>query len=537
MTHFIKKFLFISFIFSNLSISAVIESDSTSSVGSDSSWQTGISLPSNNEADNACAVTSGIPFSCTLPTSGADTVSCQAISLPDGVTLTNSCVLAGTKNEDFSIEVSFDDGVNDAVSKIINLTASVNQDPTASDPLNCSDPDAGSSWTCSLADSASDPESQNIIFLSNSNTPSWVSINGTTLSGTPTSSGEVDIQYSISDGVNTINHTYTVTVNINTANIILGSNAVTSENLSDAGVSADFLSALNGSGCGNDGTSNCLTIFNSGKSSTSCSLGGGASASAAQIEAYALCVIVENATTTSASIATNQPASNASAGCSANVSQQINLPSMCGYSAWRCYVSNAHSDWNVLSNTGPAYNGGGPAAYAVSIPGNTTATGTVNLSIAMKLAPNYSDHLIKTVSIPVNVQTAIANAVNGKKHFTLSSGQKHDYGRAWDSCNEKGGRLATKTETNGTNGNSIFQPNGITGKLVRGGKPSGGWNGLSCYGQGEGYPAHMTKAGANKISCNRYGQWMWCNTDGWGCSQTAGNRAYTCVDLPSCPSN
>jgi len=242
MTHFIKKFLFISFIFSNLSISAVIESDSTSSVGSDSSWQTGISLPSNNEADNACAVTSGIPFSCTLPTSGADTVSCQAISLPDGVTLTNSCVLAGTKNEDFSIEVSFDDGVNDAVSKIINLTASVNQDPTASDPLNCSDPDTGTSWTCSLADSASDPESQNIIFLSNSNTPSWVSINGTTLSGTPTSSGEVDIQYSISDGVNTINHTYTVTVNINTANIILGSNAVTSENLSDAGVSADFLS-------------------------------------------------------------------------------------------------------------------------------------------------------------------------------------------------------------------------------------------------------------------------------------------------------
>ncbi|MDC1114157.1 hypothetical protein OAS65_02120 [Methylophilaceae bacterium] len=528
---------------SALVAAATIQIDDTSQVGSDSNWQTGLSLPSDSDADTACSITAGLPFSCTLPSSGTNTVSCTAVNVPAGVTVSSGCVMAGTQTADFSVEVSFDDGVSDALSKTINLTTAPNQNPTVLDPSGCASPSTGVVWSCSLAGTASDPELQTLSFVTNADTPSWASISNNTISGTPASSGAVAVAYSVFDGVNTVNHIYNITVAVGTAGIILSSDPVTASNLTDAGVSSDFVSALGDSGCGSDGTSNCLAVFNANKSSTACTLAGGASATGAQTEAFAQCVIVEDATSTASSVATTQPTATIASGCSADVSQEITLPSMCGYSAWRCYVTNKPSDWTLLSTTGGVNSGGGPAAYAVEIPGDTTSTGTVNLSVQMKLAPNYSDHLIKTVSMPVAASAAIADAVNGTKHFSIpdsaSSQAKYDYGMAYDSCSNQGGRLASKSETNGTNGDSFFQPTGITTKLAKGGHPDGGWAQASCYGQGQGYPAHHTKNGVDALSCTKTsnGAWRSCNMGGNTCSTHTGTRAYTCVDLPSCPSN
>ena len=94
-----------------------IDDSMTSNVGSDANWQTGLSVPSDSAANAACSITAGLAFSCTLPASGSDTVSCTGVSLPAGVTLSNACVLAGTQTGDFSVEVSFDDGVSDALSR------------------------------------------------------------------------------------------------------------------------------------------------------------------------------------------------------------------------------------------------------------------------------------------------------------------------------------------------------------------------------------------------------------------------------------
>jgi hypothetical protein len=528
---------------SALVAAATIQIDDTSQVGSDSNWQIGLSLPSDSDADTACSITAGLTFSCTLPATSSDTVSCTGVTLPVGVTLSNACVLAGTQNGDFSVEVSFTDGANDSVSRVINLTTAPNQNPTVSDPSGCASPSTGVVWSCSLAGTASDPEAQSLSFATNADTPSWASISNNTISGTPASSGAISVAYSVFDGVNTVNHIYNITVAVGTASIILSSDPVTASNLTDAGVSSDFVSAISGSGCGSDGASNCLTVFNTNKSSTTCTLAGGASATGAQTEAFAQCVIVEDATSTASSVATTQPTATASSGCSASVSQQITLPSMCGYSAWRCYVTNKPSDWTLVSTTGGVNTGGGPAAYAVDIPGNTTSTGTVNLQVQMKLAPNYSDHLIKTVSIPIGVAAAIADAVNGTKHFTISSSassqSRYDYGLAYDSCNSKGGRLASRSETNGTSGHSFFQPSGITTRLVKGGTIPGGWAQARCYGQGEGWPANATKSGVDGLSCTKSsnGNWLGCPTTGSGCSTFTGTRSYTCVDLPSCPSN
>lgn len=521
---------------------ADIDGADTSVIGSDSSWQSGLMPPSDSDANAACSITAGIPFSCVLPSTGNGPVSCSGTSL-GGLSLDSSCGLSGTLTGDAAITVDFDDGIGDPVSQTINLTAAPNQNPSVSDPSGCPTPSTGVAWSCSLAGSASDPEAQTVSFVTNANTPSWASISNNTISGTPAASGAINFGYSVFDGINTVNHTYNVTVIVGTASIILSDDPVTASNLTDAGVSSGFVSALNGTGCGSDGTSNCLTVFNANKGSTSCTLAGGASATGAQTEAFAQCVIVEDATATASSVAATLPTETASSGCSATVSQEIALPSMCGYSAWRCYVTNKPSDWTLLTSTGGVNTGGGPAAYAVDIPGNTASSGTVTLSVQMKLAPNYSDHLIKTVNMPIGVTAAISDAVNGKKHFTIADDanyqSRYDYGMAYDSCVSKGGRLANKADTNGTGGHSFYQPDGITAKLVKGGTISGGWSQARCYGKNNSYVAHSTKSGTDRLSCTQSsnGSWMNCSTAGNNCSTFAGTRNYTCVDLPSCPSS
>ena len=146
-------------LFVGFHLAADIEEDRTNSIGS-GDWQTGLITPSDSDADSACNVIAGLPFSCTLPTSGGGSVTCSPVSIPGGLTLSSGCVLAGSSTSDFSVDVQFDDGVSDPVTKTINLTAGPNQSPTASDPSGCPAAKTGVAWSCNLAGSATDPEGQ-----------------------------------------------------------------------------------------------------------------------------------------------------------------------------------------------------------------------------------------------------------------------------------------------------------------------------------------------------------------------------------------
>jgi hypothetical protein len=509
---------------------ADIEQDRTSSIGNpDALWQIGLQVPSDDQANDACSIVAGLPFSCTLPSS--DGVTCSPVSIPGGLTLSSGCQLAGSSTSDFSLDVQFDDGVSDPVTKTINLTAAPNQSPSVADPTGCSAPKSGVTWSCDLASSVSDPEGQSLTYSLGAGAPSWASLNGSVLSGTPPEAGNLGVPYDVSDSVNIVSYTYNITIAAGTAAVILGADPVTSTLLADAGVSQTMQNALNVNGCGPSGTQNCLDVFNSNKGSTSCTLDGGSSASGSQIEAFALCVIVEDATATATAVPTTLASTSASAGCSS--STQAALPSMCGYSAWRCYVTGMPSDWNLLENTGGVNSGGGPAAYAVEIPSSTTSSGTVTLSVAMKLAPNYSDHLIKTVSLPVNVSQAVGDAVNGVKQYTLTS-NTHNWAAAFDSCQAKGGKLGYADSVTG-GGNMWFQPAELPlgVKMAKGGQPSGSsGSGYSCWGQNNNYPVYGSGSDKN-ISCSKDGSW-WRKKHGSGTVQSAGNWKYACVELPSC---
>ena len=149
MNNYIKRFFKLSF-FGIISLSvfglfADISEERTNRIGT-GDWQTGLVLPSDSDADSACNVVAGLPFSCTLPASGGGSVVCSPVTIPGGMTLSSGCVLAGSSPTDFSVDVQFDDGVSDPVTKTINLTAGPNQSPTASDPSGCPAAKTGVAW-------------------------------------------------------------------------------------------------------------------------------------------------------------------------------------------------------------------------------------------------------------------------------------------------------------------------------------------------------------------------------------------------------
>lgn len=521
-----------------------IEQERTNSVGrSDDNWQTGLQVPNDDQANDECNIVAGLPFSCTLPTSGGGTVTCNPISIPGGVTLSSSCLLAGTSSSDFSIDVEFDDGVSDPITKTVNLTAGPNQSPSASDPVACSTPKSGFAWSCDVASSVSDPEGQTLSYALATSAPSWASMSGSTISGTPDSSGNVAVPYTISDGVNIITYTYNISITAGTAEVIQGDDPVSTSLLADAGVGSDLIASLELTGCGSDGTSTCLDIFNANKGSTSCSLDGGSSATAAEIEAFAVCVIVEDATATAASVPDTFETASAASGCEASVSQNVVIPSFCGYPAWRCSIANAHTDWNILTHTGGQWDQHGPAPYGVEIPGNTSASGTVTLRVTAKMGGSaFSDYIIKEVDVPVDVNQAVTDAVNGKKTYQYSNGVTN-WMTGWNKCNSVGGKVAFYADSTNTDGNAIFFPDNITDRRLPtraagDNGPVGGSGAWQCYNwdvNGEkDYGPHMTYNGndayaCNCVDCGPISGW-WIN----GSHRPNTTFNVTCVDLPSC---
>lgn len=525
MLKYIKKFFKLSFfgliLLAGFGLFADIAEERTNRIGS-GDWQTGLVLPSDSDADSACNVIAGLPFSCTLPASGGGSVVCSPVTIPGGMTLSSGCVLAGSSPTDFSVDVQFDDGVSDPVTKTINLTAGPNQSPTATDPT-CPTAKSGVAWSCDVASSVNDPEGQPLSYSLGAGAPSWASMSGSVISGTPDTSGLTVLLYTINDGVNTIIHNYNTTIAVGTAEALEGDDPVSIATLDDAGVSSAMTTALNSNTCGTTGDQSCLTAFNNQRSSTACSLAGGSSATTSQMEDYVECVVFETYTADASGVSTTPAAESAASGCGQSVN--VPMPPMCGYSAWTCPITNLPTGWVNNGQT-------------VSIPDSAT-TQNITLNVEMRLA-SWTNHLIKTVSQPVNVSAAIQGASNGYKLYhggqtgkSGASNRRWNVWQAWEYCQDIGGNLATISEA---------EDSGVLGSATR------------YYGQKEGEtskPANpywnASRYGTNYKGAKEGGQTRYIQSPGsyictamnrYTCGSNAATTKYfVCKDLPSCPAD
>ncbi|MGB1118523.1 MAG: hypothetical protein ACPG30_07445 [Parvibaculales bacterium] len=134
------------------------------------------------------------------------------------------------------------------------------------------------------------------------------------------------------------------------------------------------------------------------------------------------------------------PSAPPASGCTTAVN--LDLPSTCGHPQWTCTLQSGPTDWTIASNN-------------LVIPAGYSGTGSQSATIRMALdiyTPAYTVDITKTY----DVQTAIADATNGKKRY--NNGSSEDVVTAQNACRAKGGRLATKSEHDslGTTTYSLF---------------------------------------------------------------------------------
>ena len=456
---------------------------------------------------SAATVSSG---SITYSLTGVDSSSFAISS--SGVVSTSVDLAAGSY--DFTVVAT--PAVGTALSRAFSV--SVNTPPTLA-AVSCGSGFAGSAYSCT-SPSGSDADGDALSYSLVSG-PSWLSINAGTgvLSGSPASAGTVsNIVVAVTDGSDTANSAaFSININANPgAALASTSTAATTSQVGDwatFGVnSAVTNDLLNNNTCGAGGDQNCLAAFNAQKASSSCTLAGGSSASAAQLEAYIGCVMVEHHTASVASVSIPS-APTIATGCSGNSNVELGLPATCGHPQWTCTKKTGPSSWTISSSN------------ALVVPANYTGSGSQQVSIEMSLNI-YSPAYKKTVTRTYDVAAAVSGAVNGKKKFSMGSSQ--DPWVAWNSCINKGGRLATKDESSslGHETYHIFAPNNGKDPSNRTG---GNWRR---------WPPE-----SDQVTCKRdnsYDRMMWGPANlswqiWWICgADVAGTKYYTCTDLPSC---
>jgi hypothetical protein len=193
---------------------------------------------------------------------------------------------------------------------------------------------------------------------------------------------------------------------------------------------------------------------------------------------------------------------------------------MCGYSAWTCPITNLPTGWVNNGQT-------------VTIPDSASTT-NITLNVEMRLA-SWTNHLIKTVSQPVNVAAAIAGASNGYKLYTHSNARDWNVWAAYDSCQAKGGALATLSEASSSgvlNGQTLYygQKDGSTSRpaVVY-------WNSSR---SGTNYKAAQEGGSQKYIQSSGGGDYVCTAMDRYTCgSSYAASKYYVCKDLPSCPAD
>ena len=376
---------------------------------------------------------------------GADNSS-FAISSGGAVT-TASSLAAGTYN--FNVVAT--PNVGTAITKAFSVD--VNTVPTLAS-FACGSGFVSTAYSCTTP-SATDADGDALTY-SLVGAPSWLSINASTgaLSGTPSATGTASgIKVSVSDGSDTsMSAAFSVVINANPGSALAStSTAATSSQVSDwatFGVNTAITTDLTTNNtCGASGNQSCLAAFNAQKASSSCTLPG-SSATAAQLETYIACVMIEHHTAVANATTIATPASSQLTICQGNnTAKAFPLPTTCGHSQWTCSVQTGPSSWSVNNTTNQLIV---PASYATA--GNVTVTIRMALGI---YSPAYTKDVQKTYNM-----TQGFNSSNSYHSSNVSN-----VVGAWNNCNNKGGRIMTCAETSADSnlGNKILcYPSGST---------------------------------------------------------------------------
>ena len=376
---------------------------------------------------------------------GADNSS-FAISSGGAVT-TASSLAAGTYN--FNVVAT--PNVGTAITKAFSVD--VNTVPTLAS-FACGSGFVSTAYSCTTP-SATDADGDALTY-SLVGAPSWLSINASTgaLSGTPSATGTASgIKVSVSDGSDTsMSAAFSVVINANPGSALAStSTAATSSQVSDwatFGVNSAITTDLTTNNtCGASGNQSCLAAFNAQKASSSCTLPG-SSATAAQLETYIACVMIEHHTAVANATTIATPASSQLTICQGNnTAKAFPLPTTCGHSQWTCSVQTGPSSWSVNNTTNQLIV---PASYATA--GNVTVTIRMALGI---YSPAYTKDVQKTYNM-----TQGFNSSNSYHSSNVSN-----VVGAWNNCNNKGGRIMTCAETSADSnlGNKILcYPSGST---------------------------------------------------------------------------
>lgn len=148
--------------------------------------------------------TLGRAFSLNLASYAKDpegqTLTYAVANKPSFLSLSGS-TLSGTPNTDGSwdVAVSVSDGFNPAVSRTFEFSV-VNAAPTLSE-IPAQTGSIGNRFSLNLASFADDPEGQTLTY-SMSGAPAFLSLSGSTLSGTPTTDGSWNISVTVADPLN-----------------------------------------------------------------------------------------------------------------------------------------------------------------------------------------------------------------------------------------------------------------------------------------------------------------------------------------------
>ena len=401
---------------------------------------------------------------------------------------------------------------NNVVSTAKSITLVVNALPTIS--LTCGDGIETINYSCSTNGADADGDSLTYSLV---NAPSWLSVGSDgTLTGTPNAvANNTGIKVRVSDGKTTADSAaFAINVTPNTAAVLADTSSTLSTsdvaNLSTIGVSSAITNDLtSNNNCGPSGNQNCLAAFNAQKASSSCSLAGGNSASAAQLEAYIGCVMIEHHTANVASAALGGN-TNITSGCSTSVN--LPIPATCGHPQWTCTLQTAPSGW--------ALNG-----VNLVVPANYSGAGSQTATVRMSLNI-YNPAYTKDVTKTYNVAAAVLGAANGLKLF--NNGSSENITTAQNACRNKGGRLATESEFTSisSHGQRLYHYSTADPDLTFGTACSNfPWKSKCTPGN---TCRHPYASKYNQIQRKSGSSW---NCEGLSSSQT---WYYACADLPSC---
>ena len=274
-----------------------------------------------------------------------------------------------------------------------------------------------------------------------------------------TGSGDCAVTGVIADAAPYAGATVSATYSVSSAAAILNDdNSVSVANLTTVGISSSITTDLStNSNCGSAFDESCIDEFNSYKSDSGCTLGGGDDATTAQVETYVKCVMRASHVAALDTLTASNSSTSDDDSCEATVT--LPIPTACAHSQWSCTIQGSTtpgSGFSVLSD-------GSEVQLTASL-GGAPKTATYKIRAALEIySPAYTKDFTYSVSIPAGdsspgTQTAQYNSSGG-------------YHKPWNSCLSKGGVLATagqvKTYKGWSSWPSTYNSGGITRIVYR----------------------------------------------------------------------